>query len=605
MLTVVLVVLVLYLARALLIPIALAIVLAFVLTPVVTRLERLGIGRIASVILTVATTLALVAALMWAVAAQTLSLAEDLPQYRAKIRARIDTFKSEAEGWTSRARRAIDVVREEISGATAPPAMIPPGAERFAEEVDEEPTEVELASSPVPETIVGAGQLAVGSVIVVVFMTLILLKREDLRDRAIALAGADQLNVTTELVDDAAGRVSRYLSTLLAVNIGFGAAIAIGLFLIGVPNALLFGALVIPLRFVPVLGLWIATGLPTLVAMIVLDGWWPPLLTLGLFAAVEFIAAYLVEPWAFGSRTGVSIAAVMLALVFWTWLWGAAGLVLAMPITVCLAVIGRHLPHHRWLGVLLDERPALPPPARVYQRLLAGRADDALAVARAVRETHGLERTYDEVILPAIVLLEHDRHAGSIAEERERFALLELGDIIDDLAEDEQSARFEADPTAALPQRFASPVLCVPARSRADELAIAMLAHLLRRRGREVESLSADSLFSERVTAVRESDASTVCLSAMTPSSEAHVRLTCRRLGLDRLERVERPGSGTRRVIVGLWGADLAGDRAPAMRDRLRDVGANVIVTRLAEAVRALAGEAGESAAASKRPKAD
>lgn len=584
--TVVVIVAVLFLARTLLIPIALAVVLAFVLAPVVTRLQQLRLGRTMAVIVAVGTSLAAVAALTWIVAVQAISLAGDLSKYRASVREKVSLLAGQTEGWMSRAREGIAMVREEVLDATDGDARTggdgatanDSGVARDLDATDEPGSSSSGQSIDLPDTLAhfGEGLLAVG--IVVVFVTFMLLKREDLRDRAIAMAGAEHLNVTTQVVDDAATRVSRYLFAQLMVNIGFGAAVAIGLFLIGVPNALLFGALVIPLRFVPVIGLWIAAGLPTLLATLVLDGWTGPLLTIGLFTVVEVVAAYIVEPWAFGHRTGVSTAAILLALVFWTWLWGAPGLVLAMPLTVCLAAIGRHLPNHRWLSVLLDERPALPASARLYQRLLALDGDEALALARRERETNGLAATFDDVFMPALVLLEHDRHGGAIAEERERFALLELRDIIDVLAE-EDAATAKGDAAVAPTPQVPGTILCMPARDVADELAALMVAHLLRRRGRDARTMTAATLLSERLAAIRLDTPELVCISAVPPSAEAHARLACRRLAED----VKGP-----RVVVGMWGVEIS----DVVRTRVLAAGADIVVSRLDDAVRAIAGEA-------------
>lgn len=604
--TVVAVVAVLYLARALLIPIAFAIVLAFVLAPPVSRLERLGIGRVAAVATTVGTSLLVIALVGWLVAAQSLSLVSELPRQRELIRAKLAVLEAETDGWLSRAREGMAVLREEIVdrkgrhergttgssastaesesttggtplGAAESPqgAGLPKELEGGGPTMDERATAAPLRFADAAERLL---DVAFSAGIVAIFVTVILLKREDLRDRALALAGAERLNLSTQVVDDAADRVSRFLLTQLLVNIAFGTAIAVGLFVIGVPNAILFGALMVPLRFVPLVGLWIAAGVPIAVAALMLDGWTAPLLTAGLFVIVEVVIAYVVEPWAFGTRTGISVAAVVLALVFWTWLWGAPGLVLAMPLTVCLAAVARQLPSHRWLRVLLDDRPSLPESARVYQRLLALDADEALGIARASMAERGLAATFDTVLLPALAMLERDRHSGSIVESRERFALDELRDIVDTLADEAQGTATPSD----LPEGARDgQIICLPAGDLGDEIAATMLARLLDRRGIRAIVLASSSLFSERLAAATQSRPRQLCISAVPPSAELQARRACRGL--------REPGKATSsRLIVGLWGAHPD----PAQRERLAAAGADVVVHDLLDAVRAIAGEA-------------
>jgi predicted PurR-regulated permease PerM len=604
--TVVAIVAVLYLARALLIPIAFAIVLAFVLAPPVSWLERLGIGRVAAVATTVGTSALAIALVGWLVAAQSLALVSELPRQRELIRAKLAVLETRTDGWLSRAREGMAVLREEIvdregrpepgpGGSTGPTvgsdsttgaaplgALVdgPPGPRTPQELEGRGPPSDEPATSDAIGLADAADRLldiVVSAGIVAIFVTVILLKREDLRDRALALAGAERLHLSTQIVDDAAHRVSRFLLTQLLVNIAFGAAIAVGLFVIGVPNAILFGALVVPLRFVPLVGLWIAAGVPIAVAALNFDGWTVPLLTTGLFVLVEVVIASVVEPWAFGTRTGISVAAVVLALVFWTWLWGAPGLVLAMPLTVCLAAVARQLPSHRWLRVLLDDRPTLPESARVYQRLLALDADEAMGIARASMAQRGLAATYDTVLLPALTMLERDRHAGSIDESRERFALDELRDIVDTLADEAPGA---TSPTDLQPGVRDAQVICLPAGDLGDEIAAAMLARLLDRRGVPTTVLASSSLFSERIAAAAKSRPAQLCVSAVPPSAELQARRACKGLR-------EPDAEPSIRLIVGLWGA--VSDAA--QRERLSKAGADIVVHDLSNAVRAIAGE--------------
>ncbi|HMN96232.1 MAG TPA: AI-2E family transporter [Phycisphaerales bacterium] len=602
--TIVAVVAVLALARDLLIPIAFAIVLAFVLTPPVSRLERFGLGRAAAVVVTVGTSLLAAGLVGWIVAVQAIDLVTELPRQRPVIRAKLAELEGRTGGWLDRAREGMSVIREELleRGGVEPDALgarpgpsptgdlavaaAPGAADRASNSPASAPAEPVRGGTESLELhgmIDWALDAAIAAGIAGIFAVFILLKREDLRDRAIAMAGAERLNLTTRVVDDAADRVSRFLLAQLLVNIAFGAAIAIGLWLIGVPNAILFGALVVPLRFVPAIGLWIAAGIPIAVAALLLEGWTAPLLTAALFAAVELVIVSAIEPWAFGSRTGIPVVTVVLAMVFWTWLWGAPGLVLAMPLTVCLASVARQLPADRWLRVLLDERPSLSDAARVYQRLLALDAEEALAIARAAVGRLGLSAVFDDVLLPALAMLERDRHAGAIVEATERFVLEGLDDIVEALAED-SSAGAKAVAAAPAPQLAAAQhvqgVACLPARDRADEIAATMLAHLLRRRGIDVSVITSSGLFSERIAAAQRAGAARICISAVPPLAESHARIACRRL------RAEAGIPSSTRVIVGLWGAAPE----PERRERLAAAGADAVMVRLDEAVRGVAG---------------
>ncbi len=553
-------------AREILIPIALAILLAFVLAPVVERLQRIGVPAWLAAAMTVGVSIAAVAFVSWIVALQALDLASNLPRYREAVREKVRSLAGETDGWLSRAQRGLTEVREQVRDATSSldgsqqPAQaapvtvtLPPATTGPIESL------VELLSALIQPLFAGG--------IVLVFTSFILVKREDLRNRALALAGADRLRISTQVIEEATLNVSRFLFAQFLINVGFGTVFAIGLLLIGVPNAILFGALVVPLRFVPIVGPSLAAALPTLLAMIVLDGWTAPLLTLGLFSVLETSCLYVIEPWAYGVRTGLSTPAVLLALVFWTWLWGAPGLVLAMPMTLCIAVLGRHLPSMQWITMVLNEQPALSDAARAYQRLLAFDADDALSVARAARDRGGLDHAYEDVLLPALALVQVDRRDGELSAEQLRFVLDALSEIVQTIADDVPAPVVASQPVN---------VLCVPARTEADGLSALMLALILRSRGHIATAMGSVQLISERAETVGKSDTATaVVICAMPPLAEIHARVLCQRI------RAESP---TRHVVVGLWheaGHDVASSR-------LLKFGASQMVTKLADAVNAI-----------------
>ena len=325
----VLVVAVLWIARDILIPTAISVLLAFILMPIVLRLERLGIPRALSVLGTVTSAVCAIALVGWIVEVQALDFAENLPRYRGIVREKILALVGETDGFFAKVRRGITEVEHHVSDAASAlgdgPAKLAPSAA---------PTEPSTASEAkedggpiryVATTMHAALTPLLGIGIVVLLTTFILLHREELRDRIVALAGEEQLHRTTGMMDAAATQLGRLLLAQFLVGVGFAVAFTFGLLVIGVPNALLFGALVVPLRFVPVVGPWISMSLPAVLALVVMDGWFPPIATVALFVVLEVVTSYVVEPWALGRRTGMSMSAVILSLMFWTWLWGAPG----------------------------------------------------------------------------------------------------------------------------------------------------------------------------------------------------------------------------------------------------------------------------------------
>ena len=281
--------------------------------------------------------------------------------------------------------------------------------------------------------------------IVTVFVIFILLKREDLRNRFIHLIGGEQLNLTTQALDDAAGRVSRYLLMQLIINSAYGLVIYIGLALIGLPNALLWGALTAVLRFVPFVGPWIGALMPIAISLAVFDSWSEPTLVVGLFMANELITNNIIEPWLYGSSTGISTIGILAAAVFWGWIWGPVGLVMATPLTVCLTVVGRYVPQLAFLNTMLSDQDALPPQARFYQRLLAIDPEEATEVAEEYLATSSLAELYDTVLLPALSLAEQDRHQGALDEAKQQFVHQTTREIVEEFGERISKAASEND----------------------------------------------------------------------------------------------------------------------------------------------------------------
>jgi methylmalonyl-CoA mutase cobalamin-binding subunit len=419
--------------------------------------------------------------------------------------------------------------------------------------------------------------------LVLVLVICMLFQREDLRNRLIRLVGQGRIGATTRAMDDASDRVSRYLRMQLFVNITYGVAIGIGLYFIGVPNAALWGALSIVLRFIPYIGPWVATILPTLLALAISPGWTMPVLTVALFGGVELILNNLVEPLLYGKHTGVSSMALIVAAVFWTWLWGPLGLVLATPLTVCLVVMGRHIPRLSFLGVLLSDEEPLTPAEDCYHRLLtAGEQDETELVDDYLKE-NSLAALYDSVLVPVISSAETDARDGRLDPEQLADVRESLRVILDDLAmRPAASDQIKEEQIEAAHRPNATPaptcrVYCVPARAERDEFAGAMLTQLLREQSFEVQNASATVPAAELLEKLATHRSDVACISVVAPSTVIHARFLCTKL------RARFPAL---KIIVGLWGAT---ERVAEATKRLHDSGADETVTSLAAAIEEIA----------------
>jgi predicted PurR-regulated permease PerM len=506
---------VLHLARDVLIPFALAILLAFLLAPAVRGLERLRIGRLASTLVVVAIGFAAIGAVGWIAATQAVSVASKLPEYRENVRTKIRALRHAPEGKIGRAAEALKDLQSE-AGTTQEPIA-----------VTETPTSPLAVIGEWAEPVAKPAGTALA---VIVFTILMLLHRENMRDRLIGVIGAGRINVTTQAMGEAASRVSRFLFMQLVINACFGIPFGIALYFIGIPNAMLWGLLATLLRFIPYAGVWIAIAMPALLAIAIDDGWSMFAWTLGTFAVLEAMAVYVAEPILYGRSAGLSAMAVIVAALFWTWLWGPVGLLLAMPLTVVATVVGRYVPQLGYLNTLLGVEPVLAPEARFYQRLVALDQEEATELAEKHIEEHGAQAFFADVVVPALSLAERDRH---------------LGGLIEDFSETHPEINAAA--------------CIVPAHDEADRLAGEIL-----------------SRFTGAKLTDAPQDCRLVCISAVPPHAGAHAASAARRV------RKQLPET---KVVVALWAGD--GDIGRATT-RLQQVGVDQVVTRLPDAIEAL-----------------
>jgi predicted PurR-regulated permease PerM len=567
----------LYLARAVLIPFVLAMLVSFLLAPLVLRLQRWHLRRLPAVIAVLILVFGLTGALGWLVTGQVRHLSAELPKYRQGLQAKMASLR---EVLDKPFRQAKETVADLSTGLAPPP---PP--EAAASQVQT----VRIEETPrgplefIADVLSPAIDILITAAMVLLFAFVMLLRREDLGDRFMRLTGSGQIVVTTQALNEASKKVSSYLARLLLLNGVHGAAVGIGLALIGVPNALLWGLLAGVLRFIPYVGPWLAASFPLLSSIATSVGWSQPLMTIGLFAVLELISNNLLEPWIYGRGTGISPLAILVSTLFWTWLWGPVGLVLSTPLTVCLVVIGKYVPQLHFLNLLFGDAPGLPPPARLYQRMIAGDQDQAWCVLEAEMRDKPLDEVYDGIVLPALSMAEHDRKRGALDEE----AVARVVETLKLLLDEASAPRAELDAgangiEAPLPRQELR-VLCLPARGEADFLAGVMLGQVLERDGIEVEVAQLAELASETLVMLEDRPVDVVCISAVPPSRFMHVRYLCKRIAG---RYPDLP------IVAGMWTLDL---EAAEVTDRLRILEGVHVVASLGEArrlVRELTGPA-------------
>jgi predicted PurR-regulated permease PerM len=390
--------------------------------------------------------------------------------------------------------------------------------------------------------------------IVVIFVVFILLQRQDLRNRFVKLAGSRDIQRTTAALDEAAERLSKLFLTQIAFNAAFGLAIGVGLELIGIPSAPLWGLIAMIMRFVPYIGAPISAVFPLILAAAVGSGWEMLLLTAALFGVLELLAGQVIEPLVYGHRTGLSPIAIVVSASFWTWLWGPVGLVLATPLTVCLVVVGRHVDRLQFLDIMLGDQPPLTPPQLVYQRMLAGDPIEAAEQARAFLKDASLEDYYDAILLNGLRLAASDSRLGHLDNERLDRVLATVTELTNDLdshddivadAEPEgQGSSFgtlaaieQANETvASIPEKLKAPgsVRCIPGLSKLDETAALVLAQMLRRRGYGASAEKADALSMSKFFSLDLSDTSLICICYVDRPSSAKIHYAVRRLSKKR-----------------------------------------------------------------------
>ena len=571
----VLVIAALYLGRQIFIPLALAFIFSFLLSPAVIFLERIRFGRIPSVLTVLILSFALVGTVSWAVATQFVAIMDELPSYKANLDLKIRTLHTSRNATLSKASATVQELDKELS---AVPAEL--SAERSQSRETQgtralRPIPVQMAAPPsslledLREMLGPLAAPAETAAMAVIFTLFVLVKRGDIRNRAIRLAGRGRLNLMTQAFDDAAKRLSRYLLLQFLVNAGCGLLFGFALHFLGVPHALLWGVFAAVLRFVPYVGPLIAVALPVMMALAVFPGWHQAGLALGIFFVLELTIANFVEPLVYGAHTGISSLAILVAAVFWAMLWGPVGLILSTPLTVCLIVLGRHVPQLNFLEVILGDEPVLLPQQCFYQRLLASDPEEARTIADAQLRENSLESLYGLVILPALKLAEQDRGDNRIDDTQLEFVLQTVKELIEDLGE--QCAEEIPDSTGKLlkTELVKTRIACIAAASGADALVATMLAQVLCQAGYDARTLGQG--FLENATGASRDDYNMVAVSSISPFAVGQARSVCKAL------RAAFPGV---RVVMGMWSFECE-----AARQRLGPACSGSVVNNLAEAL--------------------
>jgi predicted PurR-regulated permease PerM len=570
MLSFVLIVVILYFGREVLIPVTLALLLTFLLAPPVTWFRRIYFGRVPSVVLVVSLALAVLIGIGTVIGGQLGTLAGNLPNYASTIERKIAVVKSETLERVSHAiNHAGTAGRAAAPGGSAGPAAkaapqqpAPAAPAKTATGAPAAPPAGPLLSPSIEQSLPSPWTLAahylspiisplatIGIVFVVAVFAL--LQREDLRDRLIRLIGPDDIHRTTLALDDAGRRLTRYFLTQASVNTAFGAVIAVGLYFIGVPNPILWGVLTAIFRFIPYVGAFISAALPIALAAAVEPGWSMAVYTFGFYLIAEAVTGQLIEPLIYGQSSGLSPFSVIVAAIFWSWLWGPVGLFLSTPLTLCLAVMGRHMKGLELLDILLGDRAALSPTESFYQRILADDADEALDQAEVMLRDMPLARYYDEVALPGMQLAAEDAELGILTEAQQENVKNTIYELVEGLSEYQEKHREDkklavpGGDTPADPPALPSAVLSIAGRGPLDEPAARMLMQLFDQFGIGGRMIRYRDVSRYGIETLDISNVGMVCIAYLNINgSPAHLRYLVQRL------RKRLPGLP---ILVGLW----------------------------------------------------
>jgi predicted PurR-regulated permease PerM/methylmalonyl-CoA mutase cobalamin-binding subunit len=555
----------LYWMRSVFIPLALAVFLTAVLAPVVSFLQRRGLGRLPAVIVVVVLAVLMTAGTAAVFVSQLGGLTETVAENKDHIRAKLESARTTLFGsgdskWTQ-------ILKEWEQSIT------PPAKEDSPQQVVVKPdgtwwSQLDTIAGPVAELL----GLVAFALVLMVFM---LLAKEDLQDRVFRLLGLGAMTSAARAGGETTARISRYLFAQFVLNALFGVVCTVGLFALQVPYALLWGLLAFVMRYVPYLGTWIGVLLPAGFSAALSDGWFQPIAILVLFLGLELLSNNLIEPRLYGTSLGVSEVALMVMAAFWTFLWGPIGLVLSGPLTMFLVVVGKHMPQFRFLEVLLGSEPPLTPAESLYQRLAARNQDEAERVVLAAIPKDDPRAVFDATVVPALALVKQARHDGQLDADDERHVTAIAGEVVEEAVLEVRRRTAEDDGGPAGERRVR--VLACPAADEADRLSVEAFAGLLPAAHWEVKVTGVATLTSELLDQAGQFDPDVICIAALPPNGMAHVRYLCKRL------RARFPEV---RIVVGRWG----GAESAAETAQFVEAGASAVAVSLSAARASLAG---------------
>ncbi len=574
----------LYWGRPVLIPIALAVLLTFLVNPIVRILQRQGLGRVLAVMIAVSTMGIVLMGLGWMVTRQVAGMLAELPQNTANIKAKVAMLRQ--LGSDPLVEQFEDMI-EEISQEIQRPANEAPAAgeddSNHARVPVQSPsrTPAEAVNVRNPETpwhsltgyLGSAFEVLATLAFALVLLVFFLLGREDMRDRVVLLAGKARLALTSKALEDVTERISRYIVMVATLNGGFGIVLTAGLMLLQVPYALLWGFLAAGLRFIPYIGPWVGALFPIVMSFAISQGWWQPLAVFGFVLALELISNNVVEPLVLGRSTGVSPTALLISAAFWLFLWGPIGLVLSAPFAVCLVVLGKNIPQLGFLNLLLGDVPALRANMGLYQRLMLGDEHEAARLVLQRMKSAPPEEVYDEMLIPALNFTRRDVQRDYLTDEDQQMV---LKGVRESLRQTDEFLRTAAASASRQERQDLAPVapariLCCPASDDTDCVGLEMLRQLLDPIHWDFDVTALETLTSELAARIAENPPAIICIASLPPGGLAHARYLCKRL---------RDASPDIEIIVGRWGRQR---NIKLDRERLEQAGASFVTTTLLE----------------------
>jgi len=562
-----------YFGKPVLMPLALAVLISFALAPLVGLLKRLRLGNVAPVLVSLLFAVVIFAGLGIFMGSQLAKLAAELPHYQTNLATKIQSVVGSAvhNNTITRLNRTVTSLAEQITGSVKPEDTGNTEPKSTAKPIPVVIRQPSLAPWSVAQTVLGPLLEPLGlAAMILVFVGFILLQKDDLRDRFVRLAGSRDLQRTTVALDEAATRLSRYLFLQTCINTSFGLVIGAGLWLIGIPNAGLWALLSMLLRFVPYVGVPLAFLFPFTLAMAVDPGWEKMVWVMALYGGIEAVVGQVVEPLLYGRSMGLSAVAVVVAAVFWTWLWGPVGLLLSTPLTMCFVVLGRHIEGLKFLEVMLGDQPALRFEESLYLRMLADDPDEAADEAEAFLKENSLSAYYDEVAARALMLAQTDVNRGVLDPRRQN----RIRDAIKGLIVNLSHLKDEDPPPAELPPAWRdTPVLCVAGRGPLDEAAALLLVDMLAKYGVNARVVSSDETSATNIRELSCEGIQLTCVSYLEPGTFKNARYQVRRL------RARMPGVP---VMAIFWG--LAGDNSRYL-DGIEATECDIVTTGLKETV--------------------